>query len=325
MVRLHISRSDYLQTKLKALCLEFEGIFCNDLPSSPAKIPPFKLDVDVPQWKVPKNRTPPRPQSNEKQTEVIKQLDVLMKQGIIRFSQAAPYSQVLIVPKPGGKWRMCVDYRALNDCTLNASWPIPNIAEMLRLIGAQKCRIFGIMDLTQGYHQAPLDPDSIFHTAFILFCGVYEYTLLPFGPKRAPSYFQEQMATVVLTGLIYSICEICIDDCNVFAQTDDEFVDRLRQIFTRFRKQHMFLKAQKCFFGYSEIDFVGKVLSEKGQKMSEEKIQSVLDFPIPVVSTQLKSFREIVNYFRDFVRNASTIVKPLHKLIAKYSKAQKIK
>jgi RNase H-like domain found in reverse transcriptase len=84
----------------------------------------------------------------------------------------------------------------------------------------------------------------------------------------------------------------------------------------------MFLKAQKSFFGYSEIDFVGKVLSEKGLKMSQLKIQSALDFPIPVVSKQLKSFLGIVNYFRDSVRNASTITKPLHGLIAK---AQKIK
>ena len=51
---------------------------------------------------------------------------------------------------------MCVNYRALNDCTADASWPIPNIAEMLRSMGSQKPKIFGIMDLTQGYHQAPL-------------------------------------------------------------------------------------------------------------------------------------------------------------------------
>jgi transposase InsO family protein len=323
--QIHISGSEFLQAKLHELCLEFKDIFCNDLPSAPAKIPPFKLDVDELKWRIPKNRTPPRPQSQEKQAEIARQLDILLKQGIIRVSQSAHYSQVLMVPKPGGKWRMCVDFRALNDCTLDASWPIPNIAEMLRRIGAQRCKIFGIMDLTQGYHQAPLDPDSCKYTAFILYSGCYEFTRLPFGPKRAPSYFQEQMATVVLAGLIYSICEIYIDDCNVFAQTDEEFLDRLRQIFTRFRKHNMFLKAQKCFFGYSEIDFVGKVLSEEGLKMSQLKIQSVLDFPIPLVSKQLKSFLGIVNYFRDFVRNASTIVKPLHGLIADYHKAQKIK
>jgi hypothetical protein len=128
----------------------------------------FKLDVEEPKWRVPKNRTPPRPQSQEKQAEIVKQLDTFVEQGIIRVSQAAHYSQVLMVPKPGGKWRMCVDYRALNDCTLDASWPIPNIAEMLGWIGAQKCKIFGVMDLTQGYHQAPLDSASCCFTAFQL-------------------------------------------------------------------------------------------------------------------------------------------------------------
>jgi hypothetical protein len=169
-----MSGFDYLQTKLTALRSEFEDILCNFVPSRQAKIPPIKLDVDVPQLKVPKNRTPPGSQSNEKQAEIVKQLDVLMKQGITRVSQAPHYSQVLMVPKPGGKWRMCVDFRALNDCTLDASWPIPIIAEMLRRIGAQRYKIFGVMDLTQGYHQAPLDPDSICYAAFILFCGVYD-------------------------------------------------------------------------------------------------------------------------------------------------------
>jgi hypothetical protein len=100
--QIHISGSDFLQAQLIQLCLQFEDIFCNDLPSAPANISPFKLDVDVPKWRVPKNRTPPRPQSQEKQAEIVKQLDTLVKQGIIHVSQAAHYSQVLMVPKPGG-------------------------------------------------------------------------------------------------------------------------------------------------------------------------------------------------------------------------------
>ena len=70
------------------------------------------------------------------------------------------------------------------------------------------------MNLTQGYHQAPLTLATRAYTAFITFSGVYHFTRLPFGPKRAPSYFQEIMATVVLAGLIYMICEMYIDDCH---------------------------------------------------------------------------------------------------------------
>ena len=125
---------------------------------------------------------------------------------------------------------MCVNYRELNDCTANASWPIPNIAEMLRRIGSQKPKIFGVMDLTQGYHQAPLTFATRAYTAFIAFSGVYQFTRLPFGPKRAPSYIQEIMATVVLAGLIYMICEMYIDDCTVFGDINIEFLSRLKLI-----------------------------------------------------------------------------------------------
>ena len=81
-----------------------------------------------------------------------------------------------MVPKPDGTFRMCVDYRALNDCTADASWPIPNIAEILRRIGSQKPKIFGIMDLTQGYHQAPLILATRAYTAFITLSRVYQFT-----------------------------------------------------------------------------------------------------------------------------------------------------
>ena len=201
------------------------------------------LVVDLEKWKSPRNRGPPRQQSAPKQAELFKTLETLKRQGIIENSNATHYSQVLMVPKPDGSSRMCVDYRALNDCTSDASWPIPNIAEMLRRIGSQKPKIFGVMDLTQGYHQAPLSLSTRIFTAFITFSGIYQFTRLPFGPKRAPSYFQESMASIVLAGLIYNICEMYIDDCNVFATDDEEFISRLRQIFLRFRKFNLFIKA----------------------------------------------------------------------------------
>ena len=62
--------------------------------------------------------------------------------------------------------------------------------------------MFAVLDITQGYHQAPLTLAALAYTAFILFCGVYQFTRLPSGPKQAPSYFQQIMTTVVLAGRI---------------------------------------------------------------------------------------------------------------------------
>ena len=92
--------------------------------------------------KVSKNRALPRTQSAVKQTELFKTLQTLISQGIVEKSHSPHYSQILMVPKPDGTFRMCVDYRALNDCTADASWPIPNIAEIFRRIGSHKPKPF---------------------------------------------------------------------------------------------------------------------------------------------------------------------------------------
>jgi Reverse transcriptase (RNA-dependent DNA polymerase) len=99
---------------------------------------------------------------------------------------------------------------------------------------------------------------------------VHHFTRLPFGLKRAPSYFQEVMATIVLAGLIYIICEMYIDDCILYGPDTKDFVDRLRQVFMRFRQHHLFLKASKCHFGYTEIEYIGIEISEDGLRMSQD-------------------------------------------------------
>ena len=103
----------------------------------------------------------------------------------------------------------------------------------------------------------------------------------------------------------------------LLALTRNSF-SRVRQIFLRFRKHNLYIKASKTYLGYRNLDFVGKVLS------AQKKIQLVLDFPVPQVGKQLKSFLGTVNYFRDFIRNQSSIVKPLHDLLTDYFKTRKI-
>ena len=173
------------------------------------------------------------------------------------------------------------------------------------------------MDLTQGYHQAPLSDTTRAYTAFITFSGVYEFTRLPFGPKCAPSYFQEIMAAVVLVRLIYMICEMHIDDCNVFGDNNIEFVSRLKSIFKDSEKINYTSKQ-------INVSLVIANLVEEGLKMSFKKIQSILDFPLPTVGKQLKSCLGTVNYLRKFIRHHSVIVKRLHDLIANYDKTRRI-
>ena len=192
-------------------------------------------------------------------------------------------------------------------------------------LGEHKSSIYGVMDLTSGYHQAPLSLAARIFTAFIAFCGIYHYLRLPFGPKRAPPYFQEMMVAVVLCGLIYFICEIYLDDCIVHAADSATFLLRLEQVFLRFQKHKILLKPAKCRFGFSEVQFCGRVISKEGISMSKEKKGQVLDFPLPVYMKQLKSFLGLANYFRPHIQNHSEVARPLHNMLVNYHRGTVLK
>ncbi len=309
-----------LRFRIRQLLERYRHVFSKTLSKEPANIPPFDLNVDTAKWSRPANRGPPRVQTPLKQLEIFKQVDELLQQGIIVESQATYYSQVILASKPDNKWRFCIDYRSLNDCTESASWPIPNIKEMFTRLGNTGSDTFGVMDLTSGYHQAPVSLSTQIFTAFITFCGIYQFTRSPFGPKRAPSYFQQMMTSIVLAGLLYFICEMYLDDCIVYAKGNDEFIIRLDKVLSRFEKHNIFLNPKKCKFGLKKVEYCGREISVSGLSISKKQIQTVLNFPKPVTRKHLKSFLGLVNYFRDYVPNHSTVVKPLNNLILSYTK-----
>lgn len=82
----------------------------------------------------------------------------------------SPYSSpVWIIPKKADasgeqKWRMVIDFRKLNEKTVEDKYPLPRIEEILKCVG--KSQYFSTLDLAQGFHQIALDPESIEKTAF---------------------------------------------------------------------------------------------------------------------------------------------------------------
>ena len=79
-----------------------------------------------------KYRGSPRSQTSQVQAEIKRQVDILLKNKIIRKSNAVYYSQVVLAPKPNGKWRMCIDYKKLNEASDHNGWPLPHIKQLLQ-------------------------------------------------------------------------------------------------------------------------------------------------------------------------------------------------
>ena len=132
----------------------------------------------------------------------------MLEDKILQPSHSPWNFPILAVPKKldasgKRKWRICVDFRKLNDVTVGDSFPLPNIQDILDKLG--KARHFSALDCASGYWQVPLAEEDGMKTAFSTTTGHYEYLRMPFGLKSAPSTFQRLMNRVFL-GLIGTIC-----------------------------------------------------------------------------------------------------------------------
>lgn len=317
--RIRMLGSTTLIERIRNLCMEFADVFTDTVRPTPADVPPMRLIVDQQKWRTGKNRGPPRFLSPAKEGDLQRQITKLIEYKILEPSAATEYSQVHMVPKPDGTLRFCIDYVKLNSATTaSEGWPLQNISIMLQRIGSKTPRIFGKMDLTSGYHQAPLEDNSRVFSTFITSRGLFQWNRVPMGLKGAPSYFQRVMATTVLVGLVYVICEVYLDDILVIGASEEEFLVNLRKVLTRFRQHGITLNPAKCEFGGEEVEFVGHTISATGTSFSERKRSKVLDFPPPTTKRQLKGFIGLVNYFRDHVRNLSTLLVPFQELTNNY-------
>ena len=310
------------QQRIRRVVNKYMNVFRTSLTSTPANIPPMKLDVNEEQWQANRaNKQPPRNQSTQKQEETHAQIQKYLDIGVMVTSQQGSHSQVLMTPKPDGSYRFCVDFTQLNKCTLDTfNWPIPNIWDMLQRLGQRRSKYFGIVDLTAGFYQAPLHPSSRKFTAFTAFCGLYEWTRVPMGLKGAPSYFQAIIASVVLAGLMYHICEAYIDDIIITGNNIEEFCYNLEQVLKRFQEYNITISPKKVKLGMQSCEFVGHTINEQGMTFSRPKLDSIMNFPLPTTVTTLQSFLGLANYFRKHVKNHSELAKPLFDLIKKTTK-----
>lgn len=256
--------------------------------------------------------------------EATKQIQKMLEDEIIRDSTSPWSSPIWIVPKKldaSGvqKWRLVIDYRRLNNKTIQDRFPIPNIEDLLDKLG--KSQYFSTLDLASGFHQIKMHKDSIEKTAFSTDNGHYEFLRMPFGLKNAPATFQ-RMINEVLKDYINKICLVYMDDVIVFSTTLDEHILNLKQIFKKFQEYNLKVQLDKCEFLKTETEFLGHIITREGIRPNSKKIDAILKIPLPKTHKQIKSFLGMVGFYRKFINNLAKITKPLTLCLKKGKKVE---
>lgn len=250
---------------------------------------------------------------------VKKEIKRLLDLNIIVHSKSPYNAPVWIVPKKDDEsgvpqYRVVIDYRRLNEVTIQDNYPLPRIDDIIDQLGGAK--YFSVMDLVSGFHQISLRPEDRFKTGFSVFNEHYEFNCLPYGLINAAPAFQRIM-TNVLRGLVGEICFVYIDDIVVYGRTMEEHNINLDTVLERLSRNKLKVKPSKCHFLKEEINYLGFMISKEGIKMDPKKTQAIRKFVQPKNEKQLKSFMGLANFYRKFIPSFSFIATPLHNLLKK--------
>lgn len=302
--------NDEEREKIYRLCLDYKDIFyCDQIP--------LTFTNQVKHHIRTKNEDPiyikPYRQAPFLQNEIGRQVEQLLKDNIIQESHSPWSAPVHLVPKKMDasgevKYRMVVDYRRLNDITVDDKYPLPNITDLFDKLG--KCSYFSTLDLASGYHQIEVEKKDRQKTAFSTQNGHFEFLRMPFGLKTAPATFQRTMDNV-LRGLQGLHCMVYLDDIIIYSNSLNEHLEKLRTIFDRLRATNLKIQLDKSEFLRKEVLYLGHTITKDGLKPNNDKIDAVLKYPLPKTTTEIKSFLGLVGYYRKFIKDFAKITQPL--------------
>ena len=218
------------------------------------------------------------------------------------------------MPKKGGKWRICVDYRELNKATKKDHFPLPFIDQVLDTLAGKK--YFSFLDGYSGYNQISIAPEDQDKTTFTYPWGTFAYSVLPFGLCNAPATFQRAVISI-FADISHNCMEIYMDDFTTFGVTFEEAMINIEKVLVRCQEHNLALNSEKCFMLMQEGVVLGHFISVAGIQVDPAKVEVIQTLPIPTKLKDIRSFMGHAGYYMHFIKDSSKIASPLYKFLTK--------
>jgi hypothetical protein len=244
------------------------------------------------------------------------ELDRLLEGGFITHVKNMEWvSLVVIVPKKGGKWRICMNYRTLNLVTKKDRQPLPFIDELLDSVAGHE--IYTFCDGYSGYHQIKIRDEDVLKTTFTTPWGTFAYLRMPFGLCNVGGTFQ-RVQTKIFGPYIGKFIRVYLDDFAVFGDRSIH-TSHLRAAFERLALHKSSLSPEKCKIRLSQGALLGHVVSKDGIRVDPEKVKWILDLRTPSNSKEVSTLWGMANYHSRFIPKLLAAAKLITTLIRKSS------
>ena len=248
--------------------------------------------------------------------EVKDYLQDLIGKGWIRKSKSPYSSPIVCVRKKDGTLRLCVDYRKLNDKTIQNRLPLPRISDALDGLGGSKW--FSLLDQGKAYHQGFIAEECRQYTAFVTPWGLYEWNRIPFGLSGAVGTFQQFMNDCV-EDLRDKICLPYLDDLLVFSPSFEEHLEHVRLVLQRLKMKGIKLKLSKCELFRDQVRYLGHLVTSEGHCIDPKDKEAVLHLKETKPSTvgEVRKLMGFIGYFRTYISDFSRRAAPIYDLLQK--------
>ncbi len=245
--------------------------------------------------------------------EVRSNIDKWLKLGIVEPARSRYNSPIFCVKKKGGGYRMCLDYRGVNEKSFPENYTIRTPEDCMAEIGQAGSRHFIALDLSSGFYQMALAKESRKVTAFTVPpYGQLQWTRGAMGLKGCPGSFARLM-DICLAGL--SNVLVYIDDVLIHGKTEQDCINTLEKVLARLTQHNLKINVGKSTFLQPNTEYLGHSLSVNGISPGKDKTAAILQAQPPTTRKSLKSFLGMVNFFRNFIKHFAHKAGKLYALI----------